>query len=100
MRTQQMDRVCWICTKNNLPKGLTTSTPLIYILPMLITAEKLVEIIKEKVEKDGATTLANEIGVSRQAIANVTSGRTSIPYGKIPSGLGYRRVVMFERVKK
>ena len=68
---------------------------------MLISADKLVDVIRRAAEKaGGAAKLAEELGVSRQAIDNVTSGRTSLPYGKIPKGLGYRRVVMFEKVAK
>ena len=68
---------------------------------MLISADKLVDVIRRAAEKaGGAAKLAEELGVSRQAIDNVTSGRSNVPYGKIPNGLGFRRVVMFEKVKK
>ena len=68
---------------------------------MLISADKLVDVIRRAAEKaGGAAKLAKQLGVSRQAIDNVTSGRSKVPYGKIPKGLGFRRVVMFERVKE
>ena len=72
-----------------------------YYFDMLISADKLVDVIRKAAEKaGGAAKLAKQLGVSRQAIDNVTSGRSNVPYGKIPNGLGFRRVVMFERVKE
>jgi len=72
-----------------------------YYFDMLISADKLVDVIRKAAEKaGGAAKLAKQLGVSRQAIDNVTSGRSNIPYGKIPARLGYRRVVMFEKVKE
>ena len=72
-----------------------------YYFDILISSDKLVDVIRKAAEKaGGGAKLAKQLGVSRQAIDNVTSGRSSIPYGKIPMKLGYRRVVMFEKVEK
>ena len=68
---------------------------------MLITHEQLIEVIKKAAEKAGGSAkLAASIGMTRQGVENVTSGRIGMPNGKIAEKMGFRRVVMYERVKK
>jgi hypothetical protein len=68
---------------------------------MLITHEQLIEVIKKAAEKEGSlAAFAAKIGMSRQGVENVTSGRVGMPNGKIAEKMGFRRVVMYERIKK
>lgn len=66
--------------------------------PRLITEEELVVELAGRTSGYGNTKrVAAEIGVSQGGIANILGGDRRIG-DQVASALGYRRVVLFERV--
>lgn len=63
-----------------------------------VDARTLVRELRLRVKRGSQADIAREVGVRAPMISNVLNGRV-LPCGKVLKWLGYKRVVIYRRVK-
>lgn len=61
-----------------------------------MTLEQFRTLIQKLADKEGQNVLARRLGVSNAYVSDIVNGRRD-PGQKILEGLGYRRVISYER---